>query len=171
MVTSWQWNPGLGGLVWVWDPSPPMYPSWFSSTTSGCGTTHSTSLCLCASPHISASLLLLLIYTNVVSLIPWLLDSHTTQFSDNSGWYLFCSLVVIFAVVVEGAEPCLPVSPYWLEEEHYPKSWIKTRIIYLVLNSEAHQARLGSDRHFRHPVKMEAWVNMLHLAQPRQNYN
>ena len=45
---------------------------------------------------ISMSLPLLPIWMNVISLISWLSDFHTAQFSDNSGWYLFCSRVVIF---------------------------------------------------------------------------
>ena len=35
--SSWHWNPGLGVLVWCWDPSLLKYPSRFLSTTHGCG--------------------------------------------------------------------------------------------------------------------------------------
>ena len=56
---------------------------------------------------------------NVTSLIPWLSDFHRAQFSDDSGWQLFCSLVVIFAVVVWGGELCLPMPPSWLEPDSF----------------------------------------------------
>ena len=51
------------------------------------------------------------IWMNVASLNPWMLDFHTAQFSDESGWNLFCSLVVIFAVVACRGEACLPTPP------------------------------------------------------------
>ena len=62
-----------------------------------------------------SSLPLLLIWMNVTSLNLWLLNYHTGRFSDESGWYLFCSLVVIFAVVMWGVKACLPTPPSWLE--------------------------------------------------------
>ena len=62
-----------------------------------------------------SSLPLLLIWMNVTSLNLWLLNYHTGRFSDESGWYLFCSLVVIFAVVVCGVEACLAIPPTWPE--------------------------------------------------------
>ena len=37
-TSSWHWNPGLGDLVWGWDPSLLRYPSQFLSATHGCGT-------------------------------------------------------------------------------------------------------------------------------------
>ena len=67
-LSSWHWNPGLGGLVWCYDPLLRRYPSRFLSTTCGCGTTHSES------PHLSASLPLLRICMSVFSILPWLLD-------------------------------------------------------------------------------------------------
>ena len=54
------------------------------------------------SPHLSVFLLLVPLWMNVASLNPWLLDFHTAQLSDECGWYLFCGLVVIFAIVVWG---------------------------------------------------------------------
>ena len=35
---SRQWNPGLGGQVYSWDPLLPRYQSLFLSATNGCGT-------------------------------------------------------------------------------------------------------------------------------------
>ena len=55
-----------------------------------------TSPTLCASPCISMSLLLLPVWMNVASLNSWLLDFYTARFSDESVWYLFYSLIVIF---------------------------------------------------------------------------
>ena len=52
---------------------------------------------------------------NVASLILWLSNFHTARFSEDSGWYLFYSLVVIFAVVVWGGKLCLPIPPSGLE--------------------------------------------------------
>ena len=51
------------------------------------------------------------VWINVASLNPWLSDFHTAQFSDESGRYLFCSLVVIFAVVVHGGKAYLTEPP------------------------------------------------------------
>ena len=64
---------------------------------------------------LSVSPPLLPIWMNVTSLIPWLSDFLIAQFSDSSGWQLFCSLVVIFSVFVQGDKPCLPVPPSWPE--------------------------------------------------------
>ena len=62
-LPSWCWNPGLYGLAWSWDPSPPSYPSQLLSTTHECGTSCSTAYpCHTmshASPPISTSLTLL----------------------------------------------------------------------------------------------------------------
>ena len=108
----WSWNAELGGLDWGWNHLLPRYPSHFLSTTSECGTTHSTAATpLRACPPVSASLPLLPIWMNVTSLILWLSDIHTVQFSDSCGCYLFCSLVAIFAVVVQGGKLCLPRPP------------------------------------------------------------
>ena len=70
----------------------------------------------CATPpplplHGSVHLPLLPIWMNVASLNPWLL--YQAQFSDNSGWYLFCSLVVFLTIVVRGGKACLPTLPSW----------------------------------------------------------
>ena len=46
-LSSWHWNPCLGGLVWGWDSSLPIYPSQILSTTHGCGTGLSR---ICAPP-------------------------------------------------------------------------------------------------------------------------
>ena len=62
---SRHWNPGLGVLVWTWDSLLLRSPSWFLPTIRGCGTTHSSSSCLCASPLISMSLSLLPICMNI----------------------------------------------------------------------------------------------------------
>ena len=76
-----------------------------------CSSLSHSAMLLCTSPalhtslRISASPPLLPVWMNVASLNPCLSDFHTAQFSDYSGWYLFCSLVVIFVVVWEG-EAC-----------------------------------------------------------------
>ena len=73
---------------------------------------HYKSLCLSTLLHllhISVSPPLLPAWMNVAWLLePLVVDFHTAQFSDNSGWYLFCSLVVISDVVVQGGKMCLP---------------------------------------------------------------
>ena len=48
-LSSWPWNPGLGGVVWGWDPLLLRYSSRFSSTTHGCGTALPISPPLCPS--------------------------------------------------------------------------------------------------------------------------
>ena len=48
------------------------------------------------SPCLSASLPFLSVWMNVAALNPWLSDFHTAWFSDDSGWYLFCSVAVFF---------------------------------------------------------------------------
>ena len=63
--TSWSWNPGLGSLVWNWDPLllrgaslHSRYSSWLLSTTHGCGSspfhisTPSTSLFVTSSLYL-----------------------------------------------------------------------------------------------------------------------
>ena len=57
-LSSWHWNPGLDGLVSGWDPLLPSYPSWFLSTTWGCGTTRSASQGLSTPLHPSTPHLL-----------------------------------------------------------------------------------------------------------------
>ena len=64
------------------------------------------------SPHLSASLPLLPICLDEYGFLnSFLSDFHTARFSDDSGLYLFCSLVVIFSVIVQGGDPCLPMPP------------------------------------------------------------
>ena len=111
---SWSWNPGLGSLVWGWDCLLPRCPSRFLSTTHECGT-----FCSSASLRLSMSPPLLPIWMNVASLNPLWLDSHTARFSDKFGWYLFCSLVVILAVVVHGDKAYLPTPLSWLKSPQY----------------------------------------------------
>ena len=82
--------------------------------------THSVSPCLSMSLRVSmplwASLRLypfLCIWMNVASLNPWLLDFYLAWFSENSGWLLFFSQVVIFVLVMWGAKVCLSTPPSW----------------------------------------------------------
>ena len=72
---------------------------------------------LCASLPISASSPFFPVWMTVNSLYPWLLDSHIAQFSDGSGWYMFCGLVEDFSVVLWGVKACLP-TPSLLEKLH-----------------------------------------------------
>ena len=44
-VSSWHWSPGLGGLVWGWDPLLPRYPSTLFLPYVGLGPACSTSPC------------------------------------------------------------------------------------------------------------------------------
>ena len=104
---------GAGALGWVvWDGSGIPY-SWGISpilpTTYACETTYSH---LDTSSWLYSSLPLLPIWLKVASLNPWLLDFHTAWFSENSGWYLFCSVAVFFTIVVCVGEACLP-PPSW----------------------------------------------------------
>ena len=96
----------LGGLVWGWYLLLLRYPSWFLSTAHECGTTCSSlSPSHSVAPHpppLPTSLSLLPIWRNISSLNLLLLVFHTAQFSDSSGWYLFCSLDEIFSVVMQG---------------------------------------------------------------------
>ena len=71
--------------------------------------------CVSAPLCLSVTLPLLSIWMNVASLNPWLLDFLTAQFSDNSGCYLFWTLLIIISVVVRGGEACLPTPPTWPE--------------------------------------------------------
>ena len=73
--------------------------------------------CPFPSPCLSAPLLP--IWMNVASLNIWFSDFHTAWFSDNSGWYLFCSVVVFFATVVRGGKECLPMPPSWPEVHNF----------------------------------------------------
>ena len=56
-LSSWYWNPGLGGLVWVWDASLPRPPSQIF-------------IHMGVEPACSASAPLLAVWVDVVSLIP-----------------------------------------------------------------------------------------------------
>ena len=93
------WNRGLCYLC-----CSPVTPSGWSSHK--CGTawstnhllTHSTSHHLAASPlHPNCqSLPLLPVWMNAASLIPWLSDFHTVQFSGSSGCFLFLNSLSFF---------------------------------------------------------------------------
>ena len=111
---------GTGTLGWaVWYgariPSLPRYRSQFLSITHGCGTTHSAS----ASLHLSTRLPIFPTPTHLDECD--LFNSLVVRFSYRSifWWFrviiFFCSLVVIFAVVVQGGKMCLPTPPSWPE--------------------------------------------------------
>ena len=105
----------LGWIVW-WGSGIPRswgFPPNFYPPHMGVGLPLP---CLHTFLCISMSLPLLLVWMNRTSLNPWLLDCHTAWFSDDSFWYLFCSLVVIFAVVVQGVMLCLPRLLSWPED-------------------------------------------------------
>ena len=129
-LSCWLWNPGCW-VVWfgaripcsqgtpvnffpppvtVGPPLPPPFHATPTAPRHTCG-----SVPLCTSPPLSQSPPLLPAWMNVASLNPWLLDFHTVRFSDDSGWYFFCTLDVIFSVVVQGGETCLPTPPSSLE--------------------------------------------------------
>ena len=79
------WNPGLHGLS-----CSPVVPSGLS--TCKCGTARSSSRCLTTSPlrpGCPSPSLLILVWMNVSSLTPWLLDLYTVRFSGSSGYFLF----------------------------------------------------------------------------------
>ena len=57
---------------------------------------------------------LLLVWTNVSSLTPWLLDFHTVQFSGSYGCF-FVLKFVVGLLVLRGSKVRLPVPPSWLE--------------------------------------------------------
>ena len=98
------------GISCSQDIPPDFYPSYINVGPPVPPLLHDT-LHLFTPLHAPTSLPLLHIWMNVASLNPWLLDFRTAQFSDESGSYLFSSLVVIFAVVVQGGEPYLPMPP------------------------------------------------------------
>ena len=106
-LSSWHWNPGLCGLMWGWDSPLLRYPSGFLSTRHGCGTAHSPPPRL----HASAPTTCLEKY-DCNSL---LLDFHPARFSDNSGWWLFCNVIVIFFCGCVRRRAMLCVSPSRLE--------------------------------------------------------
>ena len=93
------WNPGLPGLS---------HSSVVPYSLAACtyGTTCSASHCLAwsASHHLAMSPLhpscpslpLLLVWKNISSLTPWLLDFHTVQYSGNSGYFLLLNLLLCF---------------------------------------------------------------------------
>ena len=91
----WTYLPGARTLGWV---------VW-----SGAGTPHSCGIPHFYPPHVNVGLpvprlqaspcisgSLPLHPSRITWLNPLLSNFHTAQFSDNSGWYLFCSRVVIF---------------------------------------------------------------------------
>ena len=80
---------------------------------------HHTTMWDCPFPSPCLSAPLLRIWMNVASLNTWFSDFHTAWFSDNSGWYLFCSVVVFFATVVRGGKECLPMPPSWPEVHNF----------------------------------------------------
>ena len=124
--------PGTGTLHWVvwsgvgiphsWDIPPNIHPPHvdvgppvpYPCTSPSYSAFSHLSAILNLSASLHLYLPLLRIWMNVTSLNPWLLDFHTVWFSDKFGWYLFCSLLVIFAIVWGGKE-CLPMPPYWPE--------------------------------------------------------
>ena len=59
-----------------------------------------------------------LLFFNVPSLTPWLLDFHRVQFSGSSGRVLFFKFVVILLLVVRGGKVYLPMPPFWPEVPH-----------------------------------------------------
>ena len=84
-------NPGLGSLS-----RSPIVPPSLSARK--CGTTQSTSHHL-AAHHLHSgcwSLPLLLVWMNVSSLTPCLLDFHRVRFSDSFGCFLFVNLLLSF---------------------------------------------------------------------------
>ena len=72
---------------------------------------------LSAPPHLFTSLTaftvppLLLIWINVASSNPWLLDFHTPRFSNGPGCYLFCDVLVILSMDAGEGKVCLPTPP------------------------------------------------------------
>ena len=83
-LSSWHWNPELGGLVWGCDSSVLRYLSQ----------TFIYHTWMWDRP-IPMSLSLLPIWVDMVSLIPQLSDFHSTWFLNSSEWCFFYSLVVI----------------------------------------------------------------------------
>ena len=72
---------------------------------------HKSYLPSCPSPP------LLLIWMNVSSLSPWLLDFHSVQFSVSSGCFLFLNCCHSFGC--QGGTVCLPAPPSWLEVQGF----------------------------------------------------
>ena len=95
---------------------------------------------LCTSPPVSTTLPLLLIWMNVASLNPRLLDFHAAWFSDGSGCYLFWYPVVILSLVVHQGEACLPT----------PSSWPAVR--YSHWNLKQPPPSMSAD-HQKHPLQ------------------
>ena len=112
--------PCTGTLGWVLSHSPVVPPSLSSCK---CGTTCSTSRFLAQSSSCGLavtppcpfclSLPLLPVWMNVSSLVSWLSDFHTVQFSVISGY--FCFKFVVLLLVVRGDTVCLPMPSSWLE--------------------------------------------------------
>ena len=84
-LSFWHWNPGLGDLVWGWDPLLLRYPAQFLSATRGCGTSSIPRLCC--------------FYQSWCNLFfsPVFVELHSAQFLMvlNDFWWLFYRLVVI----------------------------------------------------------------------------
>ena len=66
--------------------------------------------CLKSSLPSCPSLPLLLVWMNV-SLILWLSEFHTVQFSVSSGCFFCFKFVVVLLLVVQGGKVCLPMPP------------------------------------------------------------
>ena len=55
---------------------------------------------------------LLLVWMNISSLTPWLLDFHTVRFSGSSGYFFVFKFVVFLLLVVQGGKVYLPCLLY-----------------------------------------------------------
>ena len=97
-LSSWHWNPGLGGLVWVWDYSLLRYPS-------------QTCIYVDVGPHL---------YPSYQSGWMRFLQFHCCQTSIRLDFWHSWVLAVLhcsctFDVLVWRGEPYLPTSPTWPE--------------------------------------------------------
>ena len=98
------WHPGLRSL----SRSPVVH---LGLSLHKCGTTWSSSNHLAAHPLCPCypSPPLLSVWMNVSSLIPWLSDFYTVQFSGSSSYFLFLSLLLSFFWLCKEAK-CMPPS-------------------------------------------------------------
>ena len=99
-LSSWHWNPGLGGLMWGWD-SLCRYPSQIFI--------HHEWMCyqpfLCLFPFYQSGWM-------------WFLEFCSCQTSIQLDfWQLWVMVALYFSldVVLRRGEPCLPMPPSWLE--------------------------------------------------------
>ena len=107
--------------------------------------------CCESSPSGCLSPPLLLVWMNVSSLTPWLLDFHTVRFSVSSGCFLFLNCCP--SLVVRGGTVCLPMPPSWPEAPPQVFSFRGFRLYFPALEPWVAQSAL-----LHAPLPRSSWL-------------